>query len=66
MGDSENDPVFSPSAEQTESRNWIPMVAGGVFVLVLIVGLVLLTRAGKPAGTAPGDPNLAKLQVSGL
>jgi hypothetical protein len=66
MSDSENEPVFSPSAEQTESRNWVPMAIGGVFVLVLIVGLILLTRAGKPAGTAPGDPNLAKLQVSGL
>ena len=35
-------------------------------MLVLIVALVLLTRAGSPAATAPGDPNLAKLQVSGL
>ncbi len=42
------------------------MAAGGVFVLVLIIGLVLLTRAGKPANTSAGDPNLAKLQVSGL
>ncbi len=67
MGDSEKDQqVFSPPADQTESRNWVPMAIGGVFVLVLIVGLVMLTRAGKPAGTAPGDPNLAKLQISGL
>jgi hypothetical protein len=66
MGDSENEPVFSPPAEQSESRNWLPMVIGGVFVLVLIVGVVLLTRAGKPANTSTGDPNLAKLQVSGL
>jgi len=66
MGDSENEPVFSPSAEQSEGRNWLPMAIGGVFVLALIVGVVLLTRAGKPTGTAPGDPNLVKLQVSGL
>ncbi len=68
MGDSEKDQqVFSPPADQTESRNWVPMAIGGVFVLVLIVGLVMLTRAGKPAaGTSPGDPNLAKLQISGL
>ena len=67
MGDSEKDQqVFSPPADQSENRAWIPMAAGGVFVLVLIVGLVLLTRANKPAGTTPDDPNLAKLQVSGL
>jgi hypothetical protein len=66
MGDSENEPVFSPPAEQSESRNWLPMAIGGVLVLVLIVAVVLLTRAGKPANTSAGDPNLAKLQVSNL
>jgi len=66
MGDSENEPVFSPSTEQSESRNWVPMIVGVVFVLVLIIGVVMLTRAGRPANTSAGDPNLAKLQVSGL
>jgi hypothetical protein len=66
MGDSENEPVFSPPTEQAESRNWVPMALGVVFVLVLIAGVVLLTRAGKPANTSAGDPNLAKLEVSGL
>ena len=66
MGDSEKDQVFSPPTNQNENRAWVPMAAGGVFVLVLLVGLVLLTRAGKPANTSAGDPNLAKLQVSGL
>ncbi|HET8888106.1 MAG TPA: hypothetical protein VFQ41_04315 [Candidatus Angelobacter sp.] len=65
MGDSENDPVFSPQAEQSESRSWVPMAAGGAFVLLLIVGVVLLTRGGKSTGN-PADPNLAKLQVSNL
>jgi hypothetical protein len=66
MSDSENDPVFSPPAKQNENRAWVPMVAGGAFVLVLIVALLLLTRAGRRSATGPGDPNLAKLQVSGL
>jgi hypothetical protein len=66
MGDSENDPVFSPSAEQGQSRNWMPMAIGGVFVLVLILGVVLLTRGGKSTGSNPADPNLAKLQISNL
>jgi hypothetical protein len=66
MGDSENDPVFSPPANQSENKAWVPMAAGGVFVLVLIIGLVLLTRAGRPPVPSPGDPNLAKLQISDL
>jgi hypothetical protein len=66
MGDSEHDPVFSPPANQSENKAWVPMAAGGVFVLVLIIGLVLLTRAGRPPTPGPGDPNLAKLQISGL
>ena len=53
MGDSEKDQVFSPPTNQSENRAWVPMAAGGVFVLVLLVGLVLLTRAGKPANTSP-------------
>jgi hypothetical protein len=65
MVDSEQQP-FSPVQQQEEKRNILPMVAGGVFVVVLIIAVVLLTRAGKPANTSSGDPNLAKLQVSGL
>src|ERR1700720_2301641 len=66
MGDSEKDQVFSPPTNQSDNRNWVPMAIGGVFVLVLIIGVVLLTRAGRPPAPVPGDPNLAKLQVSGL
>jgi hypothetical protein len=65
MVDSEQQP-FSPAQQQEEKRNILPMAIGAVFVLVLIVGVVLLTRAGKPANTSAGDPNLAKLQVSDL
>jgi hypothetical protein len=66
MGDSQSEQLFSPAPQQEDKRSWLPMAIGAVCVLVLIIGLVLLTRAGKPASTAPGDPNLAKLQVSGL
>jgi hypothetical protein len=65
MVDSEQQ-AFSPAQQQEEKRNILPMAIGGVIVLVLIVGVVLLTRAGKPANTSAGDPNLAKLQVSEL
>ena len=39
------------------------MAIGGVFVVLLIVGLVFLTRSGRPVSN-PGDPNLAKLAVT--
>ena len=65
MGDSEKDQVFSPPTNESESRSWAPMAAGGVFVLLLVAGVVLLTRGGKSTGN-PADPNLARLQVSNL
>jgi len=66
MGDSEQGPVLSPQTNQSESRSWAPMAAGGAFVLLLVVVVVLLTRGGKSTGGNSADPNLAKLQVSGL
>jgi hypothetical protein len=66
MGASEQQP-FSPASEQTQPRNWLPMILGGVFVLVLIGAVVLATRAGNSGGAASaGDPNLAKLTISDL
>jgi hypothetical protein len=65
MVDSEQQP-FSPVPQQEEKRNILPMVVGVVVVAIIIAVLIFATRAGKPAGTAPGDPNLAKLQVSNL
>ena len=65
MGDSENDRYF-PLHEPERNRE---LGADGHRRSVCAgpdCRLVLLTRAGKPASTAPGDPNLAKLQVSGL
>jgi hypothetical protein len=57
--------VLSPQTNQSESRSWMPMAAGGAFVLLLVVAVVLLTRGGKSTGN-PADPNLAKLHVSDL
>jgi hypothetical protein len=65
MADSDQDQVFSPPTNEGENRSWVPMAAGGAFVLLLVVGVVLLTRGGKSTGN-PADPNLAKLQVSNL
>jgi hypothetical protein len=66
MGDSEQQP-FSPMHGQEQPRNWLPMVVGAVFVALAIAAIVLFTRAGHSAGDiVPSDPNLAKLQISGL
>jgi hypothetical protein len=66
MGDSEQEPVYSPFKDQTESRSWVPMAVGLGAVLVLVAALVLITRSGRPANTNPRDPNLAKLQISDI
>jgi hypothetical protein len=65
MVDSEQQP-FSPVQQQEEKRNILPMIIGVVVVAIIIAVLVFATRAGKPASTSAGDPNLAKLQVSNL
>jgi hypothetical protein len=65
MVDSGQQP-FSPVQQQEEKRNILPMIIGVVVVAIIIAVLVFATRAGKPANTSAGDPNLAKLQVSGL
>src|SRR5690242_5295358 len=66
MSSSEQSPL-SPPSEQAQPRNWLPMILGAVFVAAIIGAVVLATRAGNSGGAAGmGDPNLAKLQISGL
>ncbi|HEY3771042.1 MAG TPA: hypothetical protein VGN44_20385 [Candidatus Angelobacter sp.] len=66
MGDSEQEPVYSPFKDQTESRSWVPMAVGVGAVVVLIAVLLLITRSGRPVNTNPRDPNLTKLQISDI
>lgn len=65
MGDSEQQPVFTPVTNKSENRNWVPMAAGAVLVLALLAGFVLIGHSGKPASN-PSDPNLVKLQIADL
>ncbi|HEX4604979.1 MAG TPA: hypothetical protein VH724_13355 [Candidatus Angelobacter sp.] len=66
MGDSEQEPVFSPFTQERENRNWTPMFAGAALLLVIVVGAVFLARSGTPAPANPADHNLARLQIANL
>jgi len=67
MGEPDQQLPFSPlNTQQEDSKSWLPMMVGVMIVLAIVVGLVLLTRSGRPAPVNPGDPNLQKLKVSDL
>ena len=65
MVDSGQQP-FSPVEQQEDKRNILPMAIGAVVVAVIIAVLVFATRTGKPSSSGQSDPNIAKLQISGL
>ncbi len=66
MGDSEQEPVFTPVTNEPEGRNWLPMAGGAALLLAILLAIFLIGRSGKPADSNPKDPNLAKLQISDL
>lgn len=66
MGDSEKEQPFPLRLAQEESKNWIPMGAGLVLVLLIVGAIVFFNHGGKTTSGNPGDPNLAKLQVTDL
>jgi hypothetical protein len=68
---SDNEPVLgsSFSAPQEEPPNRMPMILGGVVVLILLAVLALLSHKSEraePATMAPADPYAANLVVSDL
>jgi hypothetical protein len=66
MVDSEQGPVFTPPANQSQNRPWIPMAGGAALVLVILAAFILFGHSGKPASSSPSDPNLARLNISDL
>jgi hypothetical protein len=66
MADSEQHQPFSPPLQEPEGRNWTPVLGGIGLVLVLIAAFTLLGRLSRSNGANPGDPYLAKLQLSSI
>jgi hypothetical protein len=66
MSDSEHDQPFSSPQQEPEARNWTPIIAGAGVVLLIIVAFILLAVLNRSHGANPGDPYLAKLQLSNL
>jgi Protein of unknown function (DUF2393) len=64
MADSAQQP-FTSGTQQSEPRNWTPIIGGAGLVVVIIVVTVLLSRMGQHA-PVPGDPYLGKVQLSNL
>ena len=54
------------SPEEPEGRNWLPMVAGGLLVLMIVGAITVFGVLGRSRNANPGDPYLAKLQLSNL
>jgi hypothetical protein len=64
MAEPANDPHLSP--EKHEGRNWLPMAVGGLLVLLIVAAFTVFGMLGRSRNTNPGDPYLAKLELSNL
>jgi hypothetical protein len=64
MAEPAKDPHLSPA--EHEGRNWLPMAAGGLLVLLIVAAFTVFGLLGRSRNINPGDPYLAKLQLSNL
>ena len=55
--------LFTPARQQTQERNWVPIIAGLAAVLV-VVGIIIGFTRNKGQGAAEVNPYAAKLQLS--
>jgi hypothetical protein len=55
---------FTPF-QSREERNWTPILIGIGIVIVVVAGIVMLSRHGKKSASTP-DPYAQKLQVSAM
>src|SRR5262249_22024795 len=66
MAESAHDPSSTQAPGEPEPRNWLPMAVGGLLVLLIAAALTGLGVLGRTRNPTPGDPYLAKLQLSNL
>jgi hypothetical protein len=55
--------LFTPAKQETQERNWVPIVVGLVAVLV-VVGVITVVMRHKGETKPQSDPYAAKLQIS--
>jgi hypothetical protein len=55
--------LFTPSKQETQERNWVPIVVGLVAVLV-VVGVITVVMRHKGETKPQADPYAARLQIS--
>ena len=63
-----NDPItpdFSPRQAQEESKNWTPTLVGIVIVVLVVAGIIFLTRNREKTSNEP-DPYASKLVVGDI
>src|SRR5262245_16568386 len=65
MGDSEQVST-APAAEESESRNWTPMIIGAVVVAVIVGIFLVLAITGRSRRASETDPYLSKVQIGNL
>ena len=59
-------PSSTSPPEEPEGRSWLPMAVGGLLVLLIVGALTVFGVLGRSRNANPGDPYLAKLQLSNL
>src|SRR5215472_132066 len=65
MSDPEQQQTFSPS-DEPEGRNWAALGIGGLCVIAIVGAFTVVGLLARSRHSNPGDPYLAKLQLSNL
>ena len=55
--------LFTPAKQETQERNWMPIIMGLVAVFV-VVGIIIVSRVTRRAPSQQVNPYAAKLQIS--
>lgn len=58
-------PPFSPAEPREQERNWTPIIAGLILVVLVVAGIAILGR-NRQAPPAEADPYAQKLQMGAM